>query len=159
VGKTQDIREAVEAELSFDPLVDATDITIRNLNGDVALIGTVPSYPQYREAVAATGRVAGVTSVHNHLEVMLPPGNYRDDATLTTTVNNVLMLNVTVPQGIEAVASNGTVRLTGTVRYGSERIAAERAVTGLTGVRRIQDEIEVRADASATVRDDLYLTD
>jgi hypothetical protein len=27
VGTTKDIREAVEAELTFDPLVDPTDIT------------------------------------------------------------------------------------------------------------------------------------
>jgi len=32
--KSGDIREAVEAELSFDPLVDDSDITVQNLNGD-----------------------------------------------------------------------------------------------------------------------------
>ncbi len=29
MGKTTDIREAVEAELSFDPLVDSADIYVR----------------------------------------------------------------------------------------------------------------------------------
>ena len=43
MGTTNDIREAIEAELAFDPLVDTTDITVRNLNGDVALNGTVPT--------------------------------------------------------------------------------------------------------------------
>jgi hypothetical protein len=33
VSKTKDIREAVEAELIFDPLVDATNITVKNMNG------------------------------------------------------------------------------------------------------------------------------
>ncbi len=42
MGKTKDIREAVEAELAFDPLVDATAITVMNMNGEVALNGTVP---------------------------------------------------------------------------------------------------------------------
>jgi osmotically-inducible protein OsmY len=69
VGKTKDIRQAVEAELTFDPLVDAANITVQNVNGEVALNGTVPSYPQYLEAAAAAQRVAGVTNVHNHLEV------------------------------------------------------------------------------------------
>jgi len=63
MGKNKDIREAVDAELGFDPLVDATDITVKNMNGDVALNGTVPSYPQYLEAAAATRRVDGVTNV------------------------------------------------------------------------------------------------
>src|SRR5215813_3497906 len=102
MGKNKDIREAVEAELDFDPLVDAADVTVRNLNGDVALNGTVPSYPQYLEAAAAAQRVHGVKNVHNHLEVVLPAGDYRDDAMLTTTANNALTLNVTVPDGIEA---------------------------------------------------------
>jgi len=89
--KTQDIRDAVELELSYDPLVDISGITVKNINGEVALNGTVPSFPQYREAAAAARRVAGVKNVHNHLEVVLPSGDYRDDATLTTAANNALM--------------------------------------------------------------------
>ncbi len=50
VSKTKDVRAAVEAKLGFDPLVDAADITVRNIAGDVTLTGTVPSYPQYLEA-------------------------------------------------------------------------------------------------------------
>src|SRR6202042_2560525 len=88
VSKTTDIRTAVEAELSFDPLIDASDIAVKNLNGEVALNGTVPSYPQYLEAAAAAQRVAGVTDVHNHLEVVLPPEDYRDDVMLTTAASN-----------------------------------------------------------------------
>jgi osmotically-inducible protein OsmY len=148
VGKTKDIREAVEAELAFDPLVDPADITVRNASGDVALNGTVPSYPQYLEAAAAAQRVAGVKNVHNHLEVVLPPGDYRDDAMLTTAANNALTLNVTVPDGVEASAADGNVELTGIVKYGAQRAAAESAVAGLTGVRNIRDEIEIVHDAN-----------
>jgi BON domain len=119
VSQTKDIREAVEAELIFDPLVEATNITVKNMNGEVSLSGTVPSYPQYLEAAAAAQRVAGVTSVHNHLEVVLPPGDYRDDATLTATANDALTLNITVPDTVVATARNGNMRLTGTVDYGS----------------------------------------
>jgi osmotically-inducible protein OsmY len=147
MGKNKDIRDAVEAELDFDPLVDATDVTVRDMNGDVALNGTVPSYPQYLEAAAAAQRVDGVKNVHNHLEVVLPVGDYRDDAVLTTAANNALTLNVTVPDGIEATADDGNLTLTGTATYGTERAAAELAVGGLTGVRNIRDNIEVGQDA------------
>ena len=147
MGKNKDIREAVEAELDFDPLVDAADITVRNMNGDVALNGTVPSYPQYREAAAAAQRVDGVKNVHNHLEVVLPLGDYRDDAMLTTAANNALALNVTVPDGIEATARDGNVMLTGTAKFGAQRSAAELAVAGLTGVRHVRDDIEIGCDA------------
>jgi osmotically-inducible protein OsmY len=138
-----DIRDAVESELIFDPLVDETNITVKNMNGEVALNGAVPNYPQYLEAAAAAQRVAGVKNVHNHLEVALPSGDYRDDAALTTVANNALALNITVPDGVEATARNGNIRLTGTVSYGSQRTAAELAVAGLIGVRNIKDEIEI----------------
>src|ERR1700730_4234107 len=147
VGKTKDIRGAVEAELTFDPLVDAANITVKNMNGEVALNGTAPNYPQYQEAVAAAQRVAGVTSVHNHLEVVLPPGDYRDDPTLATAANNALALNVTVPDGVQVAAGKGNLTLTGAVGYGAERPAAELAVAGLTGVRNIKDDIEIAYDA------------
>jgi len=136
--KTQDIRDAVELELSYDPLVDISDITVKNINGEVALNGTVPSFPQYLEAAAAARRVSGVKNVHNHLEVVLPPGDYRDDALLTTMANNALTLSIAVPDGVEATAENGNLTLTGTVSYGAERTAAEDTVAGLVGVRKPQ---------------------
>ncbi len=43
---------------------------------NVALDGTVPSFPQYLEAAAVARRVAGVTNVHNHLQVVLPDAGY-----------------------------------------------------------------------------------
>jgi osmotically-inducible protein OsmY len=147
MSKTTDIREAVEAELKFDPLVDDADIQVVNMNGDVALNGTVPSYPQYLEAAAATQRVSGVKNVHNHLQVVLPDAGYRDDAMLTTAANNALMLNITVPDGVEATAQDGNLTLTGTVEFGVERAAADLAVAGLTGVRNIRDDIEISYDA------------
>jgi osmotically-inducible protein OsmY len=146
MGKTTDIREAVEAELKFDPLVDDADVHVANMNGDVALNGTVPSYPQYLEAAAATQRISGVKNVFNHLQVVLPDADYRDDAMLTTAANNALALNVTVPDGVEATAQDGNLTLTGTVEYGAERAAAEQAVAGLTGVRNVRDDIEISYD-------------
>ena len=78
MSKTTDIRAVVEDELIFDPLVDASDITVNNVNGDVTLTGTVPSYPQFLEATDAARRVAGVTAGDNDLQVVLAPGDYRD---------------------------------------------------------------------------------
>ena len=157
MSTTKDIREAVEAELKFDPLVDDADIHVVNVNGDVALNGTVPSYPQYLEAAAAARRVGGVKDVHNHLEVVLPEEDFRDDAMLTTAANNALTLNVTVPDGVEATALDGNVTLTGTVGYGQERAAAERAVSGLVGLRNVRNDIEISYDVESPVDVDLHV--
>ena len=143
MGKTKDVRAAVEAELGFDPLVNAADIKVMNLGGDVTLAGTVPSYPQYLEAAAAARRVDGVTMLHNNLMVRLPDSDYRDDVQLITAANNALAANVTVPDGVEAIAFDGDITLTGTVSYLTERAAAEAAVAGLTGVRNVRNDIDI----------------
>jgi osmotically-inducible protein OsmY len=143
VAKTKDIRAAVEAELKFDPLVDSTDLTVVSIGGNVNLTGTVRSYPQYLEAATAARRIAGVTTLDNNLEVVLPESNYRDDAKLTTAANNALAANVTVPDNVEATAEDGNITLTGTVSYGTERAAAETAVSGLIGVRNVDNDIDI----------------
>jgi osmotically-inducible protein OsmY len=153
--KTKDIRETVQKELEFDPLVDASGITVKNMNGDVALNGTVPSYPQHQQAAAAAKRVQGVTRLHNHLMVDLPYANYRDDLILTTDANNALAMMVSVPGNVEASANEGDVWLTGTVGNRFERDAAEQAVAGLTGVRGINDDIEIFSDFEAADVTDL----
>jgi len=157
MGTTKDIREAVEAELKFDPLVDDADIHVVNASGDVALNGTVSSYPQYLEAAAAAQRVGGVKNVHNHLEVVLPDADFRDDAMLTTAANNALAQNVTVPDGVEAAAQDGNLTLTGTVGYGKERAAAEQAVSGLIGLRNVRNDIEISYDVESPVDVDLHV--
>jgi osmotically-inducible protein OsmY len=153
--KTKNIRDAVEKELKFDPLVDQSGITVKNMGGDVALNGTVPSYPQYQEAAAAAKRVKGVTGLHNHLMVDLPYASYRDDVILTTDANNALTMLVSVPGNVEASASEGDVWLTGTVGNRFERDAAEQAVAGITGVRGIVDDIEIFSDVEAADVTDL----
>jgi osmotically-inducible protein OsmY len=157
MGTTIDIREAVNAELTYDPLVDDADVHVVNVSGDIGLNGTVPSYPQYLEAAAAAQRVGGVKNVHNHLEVVLPDADVRDDAMLTTAANNALTLNVTVPDGVEATALDGNVTLTGTVGYGAERAAAETAVSGLIGLRNVRNEVEISYDVEDQVGVDLHV--
>ena len=78
---------------------------------------------------------------------MLPNEDYRDDAMLTTTANNALALNVTVPDGVEATARDGNLTLTGAVEYDRQRKAAELAVAELVGVRNVKDDIDISYDA------------
>jgi len=78
-------------------------------------------------------------------------GDYRDDAMLTTAANNALALNITVPErrgGEEATAERRKphpepARLS----YGTERAAAEQAVSVLVGrAQTSRDDIEITYD-------------
>jgi osmotically-inducible protein OsmY len=147
MSKTHDVGVAVEAELAFDPLVDDWNITVVNLKGDVSLRGTVASYPEYVEAEAATRRVSGVTTVHNHLKVDLPDANKRSDAALATAANTALVWDVSVPDSVESTAADGNLYLEGEVRFKLESDAAVKAVSGLTGVRNVRNDIRLVFDA------------
>jgi osmotically-inducible protein OsmY len=65
---------------------------------------------------------------------------------LTSAANNALTASATVPEGVEATAHNGNLTLTGAVKFPSQRAAAESAVSGLTGVRNIKDQIGLTFD-------------
>lgn len=147
MGKNKNIRAAVEAELNFDPLVDATNIEVGSLGGDVALNGTVGTYPQYLQAALAARRVGGVKRLHNHLKVLLSANDFRDDQLLATAANNALAADVSVPAGVEATAKDGNLTLRGAVGYGSQRAAASAAVSRLYGVRGVESEIMVWSEA------------
>ena len=144
MGKSNDIRGAVIDDLTFDPDVDASDIRVEEMDGDVVLTGCVPSYPQYLQAAAVAARAVGVRCVRNHLQITLPPGDHRDDLTLAAMANNALTLGGAVPEGVEATAKGGDITLTGSVRTGIEREAAEMMVAELTGVRSVRNDIQIR---------------
>lgn len=139
----RDIRAAVYQELDADRLVDAADIVVGVVNGEVSLNGTVPSQDQRTEAAAAARRVAGVTGVDNLLDVALPVGDYLEDAALAQRVNGALAANH-VPDGIRVTAREGDVILTGTVRDIAQRGAAEDAAAGVAGVLSITNQIEIQ---------------
>jgi hypothetical protein len=123
------ISDAVVDDLTFDPDVDASSITVEEMDGEVVLAGSVPSYPQYLEAAAVVSRVPGVSRVRNHLEVVIPPSDYRDDAALTVMADDALTLGRTVAAGVRARAKNGDVTVTGTVHGGlvGERVPGARS--------------------------------
>ena len=142
----RDIRAAVYQELDGDRLVDAADIVVEVVNGVVSLNGTVPSHDQRVAAATAARRVAGVTGVDNLLGVALPVGDYLEDAALAQRVSGALAANH-VPDGVRAIAREGDVFLTGTVRDGAQRAAAEDAAAGVGGVHSITNLIEVQSRA------------
>ena len=142
-----DIRAAVHEELVTDPRIDADDIVVEMLNGEVSLNGTVPSEAQRSEAAAAARRVPGVTKLYNLLAVALPSRDYGDDTALAQVVNEALAANRAVPTGVRATAREGNVFLTGTVSYSAQRSAAEDAAAGVGGVLSITNQVEVRGGA------------
>lgn len=140
----------VQAELDWDPEIDATDVGVEVENGVVSLTGTVTSLWQKWAAERAALRVAGVRAVANDIEVQLPALGARTDADLAREVAEALGWHPGVPADrIEVVVQDGRVTLTGEVDWHHERQAAEEAARSVPGVKEIYNQIALRAVSSS----------
>src|SRR5688572_169771 len=63
------VREEICDRMTDDPMLDASEITVRVSNGEVMLSGTVSSREQKRRAEDVAERISGVKDVTNQLRV------------------------------------------------------------------------------------------
>jgi osmotically-inducible protein OsmY len=142
------IKRDVEAELEWEPSVNAAGIGVAVNNRLVTLTGRVAGFPERWAAERAAARVTGVAAVASELEVRLASSSERTDEDIARTALNSLNWNVSVPShAIQVQVSHGWVTLAGTVEWRYEKKAAERAVRNLIGVRGVSNLITVRPPA------------
>jgi osmotically-inducible protein OsmY len=146
------IKDDVEAELQWEPSINAAEIGVAVKEGIVTLTGRVPSLAQKSAAARAAARVTGVKVVVNELEVGPPSADRRTDEDIARSVANALAWNTSVPPDrIKAQVSQGWVTLEGTVEWYYQKEAAERAVRYLRGVRGVINNIVVKPAITADV--------
>jgi osmotically-inducible protein OsmY len=146
------VKQEVEAELQWEPSVNAAGIRVAVKEGVVTLTGRVSTLAEKYEAARAAARVVGVKAVANELEIGLLPADQRSDEEITRAVANALVWNTSIPiDSIKAQVSQGWVTLEGTVEWDYQRAAAERAVRHLRGVKGVTNNIVVTPVVSAAV--------
>jgi osmotically-inducible protein OsmY len=143
------LKQDVEAELRWDPRVNAAQIGVTVDQGAVTLLGAVDSYAGKCAAEEATRRVSGVLAVAQDLTVKLLTDHARTDGEIAAAVLAALRWNVFVPEGVTAKVQAGAVTLEGTADWHYEREAAERAVRYLAGVVTVRDLISLSPKATA----------
>lgn len=89
-----ELKKEVEAELNFEPSIDAAAIGLAVKDGIVTLTGHVDSYGAKIAAERAASRVAGVKAVANDLDVPLPTSSERTDEDIARAVINTLNWSV-----------------------------------------------------------------
>ncbi len=140
-----DIKKDVEDELRWDPDLDATDIAVTVKNGVVTLAGFARSYSEKLEAEAAAKRVAGVVAVANDIEVRLPSIDQRPDPEIARDAIAALKNRLpTAAEQLKAVVHNGWITLEGEVEWEFQRLAAERAVRRVKGVKGVTNSIQLK---------------
>jgi osmotically-inducible protein OsmY len=144
-----ELKKNVEAELNWEPSLNAAEIGVAVSGGIVTLTGHVSSYWQKFTAERAASRVAGVKAIANEMEVRLPTSSERTDEDIARAAVNSLNWAVSVPvDRIKVKVSKGWITLEGTVDWQYQRAAAENAVRYLIGVRGVSNLIEVKPQAS-----------
>jgi osmotically-inducible protein OsmY len=140
-----EIKRNVEAELKWDPDIDATDIAVAVKDGVVTLMGFVRSYTQKWQAENDAKRVAGVKAVANDIEVRLAVGSDRPDPEIARDA--VMALKNELPyssENIRVVVKNGWITLEGTAEWNYQRTRAEEAVRRVRGIKGLSNLITLK---------------
>lgn len=132
----------VVSELTWEPSIRDEDVAVAVKDGVVTLAGTVDTFAQRYAAERAAARVKGVRAIANELMVKLSRTTERSDSEIAHSALNALKLDIEVPDPrIQVKVANGWITLTGNVDWNYQRLAAERAVRYLTGVKGIVNSI------------------
>lgn len=144
-----DIKRDVEAELKWDPDVDATDIGVSVKDGVVTLTGFVRSFMQKWQAERDAKRVAGVVAVANDVEVRLPIASRRPDPEIARDAAAALKFDLPYSsENIKVVVTDGWVTLEGSVEWNYQRTRAEEAVRRVRGIKGISNLIVLKPQAA-----------
>src|SRR6187401_47359 len=141
------LRQAVIAELEFEPVADAAHIGVAAEKGVVTLSGHVSRYAEKVAAIAAARRVKGVRGVADEIEVRSPFEKSTSDDEIAKRAINVLEWDTLVPNEIQVTVRDGWLTLTGIADWYYQKVTAEEDVHRLTGVRGVTNNIEIKPRA------------
>jgi len=142
------LKQDIEDELLWDPMVNAAQIGVSVDKGAVTLLGTVDTYADMWAAEDATKRVSGVRTVAQDLKVKLLTEHMASDSDIAASVQSALKWDVLVPKVVTASVAKGAVTLEGQVTWNYQREAAERSVRYLKGVIAVYNSITLKPQVS-----------
>src|SRR5581483_7447167 len=138
------LRDAVLAELDFDPRVGGGEIGVAVKDGIVTLTGSVTSLTQKWAAEDAVRRVKGVLGIAEELRVDVPAMHRRDDEDIARAAAAALHWDAWLPRTLAVTVQDGYVTISGEVDWDYQRGEAENSIRRILGVRGIHNEIRLR---------------
>jgi osmotically-inducible protein OsmY len=139
------LKQEVQAELAWDPSVDARHVAVTVAKGVVTLRGQLDSFAEKHAIERAVQRVRGVHAIAVELDVTLAPAHQRSDSEIALAIETVLTWQARVPADrIQVQVEQGWVTLRGEVDWDYERQQAERVVRPLTGVSGLTNAITLK---------------
>ncbi|ART79101.1 molecular chaperone OsmY [Oceanisphaera avium] len=143
------ITTKVKAELVQADAIKSGDISVETENGVVTLSGFVESQEQIKHAVEVAGKVEGVASVNDKLNVKDNADQslkeYADDAMITSAVKAKFLADDVVPGlSVSVETQDGVVQLTGDVESQEQVTQAENVAKGVDGVQSVKNDLVIK---------------
>ncbi|HEU4621992.1 MAG TPA: BON domain-containing protein [Burkholderiaceae bacterium] len=139
------LKKDIEAELEWDPTINAAAIGVAVTDGVATLTGHIDTYAEKYAAERALRRVEGVRLIALELDVRLAQSHRRSDTDIAIAAEQALRWNTMVPTDVRATVDKGWITLEGEVDWDFQRRSAEYAVRSLTGVLGVNNSIAIRA--------------
>jgi osmotically-inducible protein OsmY len=139
-----ELQEDIKAELQWDSRLHDSSIHVTAARGHVTLSGSAFTLLKKLHAEDAARRVAGVKSVTNEIEVVVPGEFRRTDKQIEEAVLNALHWNSGIDESKVLVnVNNGFITLQGTVDWEYQRAKARHVAEEITGVKGVTNLIKV----------------
>ena len=143
------LKKDVEAELQWDPAVDATNVGVAVKDGIVSLTGHLDTYAEKFAIERAVQRVAGVRAIAVELDVKLAPNHQRSDTEIAAAIEAAFKWHALLSaQRLKVKVEKGWVTLSGNVDWEYQRHDAEHAVRPLAGVVGLSNSITLKQQAT-----------
>jgi len=136
------LRDVVIAQLDFEPEVNPAGIGVAAEDGVVTLSGSVDDYAQKVAAEKAVKRLFGVRGLANELLVRMV--RERTDTDIAKDAICLLECDPHFLGGkVMVTVDDGLLTLEGTVEWNFQKVAAEKAIQCIRGVKAVANLIEV----------------
>lgn len=145
------LKKDVEAELDWDPSVNASNVGVAVNGGVVTLSGHIDSYAEKHAIERAVQRVEGVSATAVELDVKLAPGHLRSDSEIAAAAEATLHWHTHIPANdLKVRVEKGYLTLSGEVDWEYQRREAEKALRHLTGVVGVVNAITLKPQTTPT---------
>jgi osmotically-inducible protein OsmY len=136
------LRDAVIAQLDFEPEVNPSGIGVAAEDGVVTLSGSVDDYAQKVAAEKAVKRLFGVKGLANELLVRMV--SERTDTDIAKDAIYLLECDVHfLGNKVTVIVEDGLLTLEGTMEWDFQKVAAEKVAQCIRGVKAVANLIEV----------------
>lgn len=143
------LKKDVNAELEWEPSVNASEVGVAVKDGVVTLSGHIDTYVEKHAIETAVQRVAGVKAIAMEIDVKLDPGHKRSDSEIALAAESALKWHALVPdERIKVSVEKGWITLKGELDWDYQRQSAEKAVRPLIGVLGVTNAITLKASTT-----------